>query len=77
MYIGGLTYFSVITTVEERPFYISLVTHIWGIGTVLGPVVSLSCPARPVLLLDVASDLSADRRRLLREQRGMAIGLLY
>ena len=40
MYVGGLTFFSVITTVKERPIYVSLVTPVWGIGTVLGPVVS-------------------------------------
>ena len=41
MYVGGLTFFSVITTVKERPIYVSLVTPVWGVGTVLGPVVSL------------------------------------
>ena len=40
MYIGGLTYFSVMTTPKERPIYVSLVTPVWGLGTVLGPVVS-------------------------------------
>ncbi|RYP45721.1 hypothetical protein DL768_007962 [Monosporascus sp. mg162] len=39
MYVGGLTFFSVITTVKERPIYVSLVTPVWGIGTVLGPVI--------------------------------------
>ncbi|KAH9209061.1 major facilitator superfamily domain-containing protein [Leptodontidium sp. 2 PMI_412] len=39
MYVGGLTFLSVVTSVEERPFYISLVTPVWGIGTVLGPIV--------------------------------------
>ncbi len=42
MYVGGLTFFSVITTPKERPIYISLITPVWGIGTVLGPIVS-SC----------------------------------
>ncbi|TVY75843.1 Efflux pump DEP3 [Lachnellula suecica] len=39
MYTGGLTFLSVATSVEERPFYISLVTPVWGLGTVLGPIV--------------------------------------
>lgn len=42
MYVGGLTFLSVVTSVEERPFYISLVTPVWGIGTVLGPIVRSS-----------------------------------
>ncbi|KAK7993901.1 hypothetical protein PG989_007282 [Apiospora arundinis] len=39
MYIGGLTFLSVVTTPKERPIYISLVTPVWGLGTVLGPLV--------------------------------------
>ncbi|KAH7024955.1 major facilitator superfamily domain-containing protein [Microdochium trichocladiopsis] len=39
MYIGGLTYLSVLTTPRERPFYVSLVTPVWGLGTVLGPLI--------------------------------------
>lgn len=39
MYIGGLTYLSVLTTPQERPFYVSLVTPVWGLGTVLGPII--------------------------------------
>ena len=46
MYVGGLTFFSVITSVKERPIYISLITPTWGIGTVLGPVVR-SDPPKP------------------------------
>jgi MFS family permease len=40
MYIGSLSFFSVITTPKERPIYVSLITPTWGIGTVLGPIVS-------------------------------------
>ena len=40
MYVGSLTFFSVVTTPKERPMYISLITPVWGIGTVLGPIVS-------------------------------------
>ncbi|KAL8848911.1 MAG: hypothetical protein Q9221_006069 [Calogaya cf. arnoldii] len=39
MYVGSLTFFSVVTTERERPMYISLITPVWGIGTVLGPIV--------------------------------------
>ncbi|KAF2878490.1 major facilitator superfamily domain-containing protein [Massariosphaeria phaeospora] len=39
MYVGSLTFFSVITTPKERPIYTSLITPTWGIGTVLGPIV--------------------------------------
>lgn len=41
MYVGSLTFFSVVTTPKERPMYISLITPVWGIGTVLGPIVSI------------------------------------
>lgn len=41
MYLGGLTFLSVATTPRERPIYVSLVTPVWGLGTVLGPIVSL------------------------------------
>ncbi|KAL9122167.1 MAG: hypothetical protein Q9187_001282 [Circinaria calcarea] len=39
MYCGCLTYLSVTTSEYERPRYISLVGLVWGIGTVLGPVI--------------------------------------
>ena len=39
MYMGLLTLLSVTTTNVERPKYLSLTGFIWGIGTVLGPVV--------------------------------------
>ncbi|KAJ6437483.1 glucose-methanol-choline (gmc) oxidoreductase [Purpureocillium lavendulum] len=39
MYLGLLTLLSVTTTNTERPRYLSLTGFIWGIGTVLGPVV--------------------------------------
>ncbi|KAI9656353.1 MAG: hypothetical protein M1831_004605 [Alyxoria varia] len=39
MYLGCLTLLSVNTTEKERPIYLSLIGLIWGIGTVLGPVV--------------------------------------
>ncbi|KAK7440321.1 hypothetical protein CaCOL14_008017 [Colletotrichum acutatum] len=39
MYMGLLTLLSVTTTNIERPKYLSLTGFIWGIGTVLGPVV--------------------------------------
>ncbi|KAK1988890.1 major facilitator superfamily-domain-containing protein [Colletotrichum cereale] len=42
MYMGLLTLLSVTTTNAERPKYLSLTGLIWGIGTVLGPVVGAS-----------------------------------
>jgi MFS family permease len=39
VYIGVMTLLSVTTTLEERPQYISYTGLIWGIGTVLGPIV--------------------------------------
>lgn len=40
IYVGSLTFFSVITTPKERPIYLALISPTWGIGTVLGPIVS-------------------------------------
>lgn len=42
MYSGTLTYVSVCTTLQERASYMAGSTAIWGVGTVLGPVVCLS-----------------------------------
>ncbi|KAK7716874.1 hypothetical protein SLS57_006557 [Botryosphaeria dothidea] len=39
MYVGGITYFNVTTTPNERPIYVSLISPVWGLGTVLGPIV--------------------------------------
>jgi MFS family permease len=44
IYVGSLTFFSVVTTPKERPLYIALISPTWGIGTVLGPIVSLPRP---------------------------------
>ena len=41
IYVGSLTFFSVVTTPKERPIYIALISPTWGIGTVLGPIVGL------------------------------------
>jgi MFS family permease len=46
IYVGSLTFFSVVTTPKERPLYIALIAPTWGIGTVLGPIVSLPRAAR-------------------------------
>lgn len=47
MYSGTLTYVSVLTSAKERPAYLAGSTVIWGIGSVLGPVVRVvySCDA--------------------------------
>lgn len=42
MYSGTLTYISLSTTLKERPAYMAGTHAMWGIGTVLGPVVSES-----------------------------------
>ncbi|RFN54547.1 major facilitator superfamily domain, general substrate transporter [Fusarium flagelliforme] len=39
MYAGTLTYVAVCTSMEERAAYMAGSTVVWGIGTVLGPVV--------------------------------------
>ena len=58
MYVGCLTYISILTSVEERPMYMGLIGLVWyvalrssshdskiirrGVGTILGPVVSIA-----------------------------------
>lgn len=39
MYVGVMTLLSVTTSVQERPMYVGLTGLVWGIGTVLGPIV--------------------------------------
>ncbi|KAL8729269.1 MAG: hypothetical protein Q9166_004890 [cf. Caloplaca sp. 2 TL-2023] len=39
MYVGCLTYLSVTTSMQERPIYMGATGLVWGVGTVLGPVV--------------------------------------
>jgi len=39
MYLGLLNFLAVLTTIRERPIYNGLVGLVWGLGTVLGPVV--------------------------------------
>ncbi|KIH86272.1 hypothetical protein SPBR_08884 [Sporothrix brasiliensis 5110] len=39
MYLGGLTHFSVLTSPRTRGTYITGIVFVWGIGSVLGPVV--------------------------------------
>ncbi|KAJ8108016.1 hypothetical protein ONZ43_g6553 [Nemania bipapillata] len=39
MYSGGLSYIASLTTINERPIYTAGVAVIWGLGSVLGPVV--------------------------------------
>ncbi|KAL8675875.1 MAG: hypothetical protein Q9224_007361, partial [Gallowayella concinna] len=39
MYVGCLTYLSVTTSMEERPIYMGATSLVWGLGTVLGPLV--------------------------------------
>ena len=39
MYQGSLTLISLLTTTQERPIYMSWCSFVWGLGTVLGPLV--------------------------------------
>ena len=39
MYLGGLTHFSALTPPQTRGTYITGITFVWGIGSILGPVV--------------------------------------
>lgn len=39
VYVGGMTYVSVLTLPNERPLYLAGIMSIWGIGNVLGPIV--------------------------------------
>ncbi|KAF9880620.1 hypothetical protein CkaCkLH20_01662 [Colletotrichum karsti] len=39
IYVGSLTFFTVVPTSKERPIYVALISPVWGIGTVLGPVI--------------------------------------
>ena len=39
MYIGVMTFIGSLTTTQEKPIYISLGGIVWGLGTVLGPVI--------------------------------------
>ncbi|OIW32212.1 MFS general substrate transporter, partial [Coniochaeta ligniaria NRRL 30616] len=39
VYVGGLTYISILTTPNERPLYLAILMSVWGFGNVLGPIV--------------------------------------
>ncbi|KAB5571970.1 major facilitator superfamily domain-containing protein [Coniochaeta sp. 2T2.1] len=39
LYVGALTYISVLTTSGERPLYLAILMSVWGFGNVLGPIV--------------------------------------
>lgn len=45
MHSGCLTYIAISTTMKERPMYMSGIAMLWGLGSVLGPVVSSVYPA--------------------------------
>lgn len=38
-YVGVMTILSVMTTLQERPLYVSTTGILWGAGTILGPVI--------------------------------------
>ncbi|KAK7995532.1 hypothetical protein PG990_014305 [Apiospora arundinis] len=39
MYSGGLSYIAALTSLKERPMYTAGIAVLWGVGSVLGPVV--------------------------------------
>lgn len=39
VYAGGLTYISVTTNKHERPLYLAGIIVVWGVGSVLGPII--------------------------------------
>jgi MFS family permease len=39
MYLGLLNLISITTTIRERPAYMGGIGVVWGIGTILGPVI--------------------------------------
>lgn len=47
MYIGVMTLIGSITTLQERPLYISFGGIVWGVGTVLGPVIGAAFTSSP------------------------------
>jgi MFS family permease len=50
MYSGTLTYVSVLTDHQEKPAYLAGSTVVWGIGSVLGPVVGLGVSVVTLLI---------------------------
>ncbi|KAF7681037.1 mfs drug efflux transporter [Alternaria burnsii] len=39
MYSGSLSYIAILTSLKERPIYMAGVALVWGLGSVLGPVI--------------------------------------
>lgn len=44
MYVGLMAMIAAITTTQERPMYLGLTGLTWGLGTVLGPIISGAFP---------------------------------
>ncbi|KAH8675589.1 MFS drug efflux transporter [Xylariales sp. PMI_506] len=47
MYLGALNHFSALTSREERATYITGIAFVWGIGSILGPVIGGSFSVSP------------------------------
>lgn len=62
MYSGTLSFVAMLTTIEERPIYMAGSTVIWGIGSVLGPVVSS--------ISVIISNMCADRGAIIYRLAG-------
>ena len=59
MYSGTLTYVSVLCGQQEKPAYLAGSTVIWGIGSVLGPVVRFLLTIRDLYMLTISFRLVA------------------
>ncbi|AEO60461.1 hypothetical protein MYCTH_2120491 [Thermothelomyces thermophilus ATCC 42464] len=53
IYVGGLTYISVLTTSNERPLYLAICMSVWGFGNVLGPILPIAALFAPAFLFSL------------------------
>jgi len=75
MYSGTLTYVSVLSDEKEKPAYLAGSTVVWGVGSVLGPVVRTTLQLRPYRMY--ANFPPLGRRRLCGKQRHLEMGMLF
>lgn len=72
MYSGTLTYVSVLTNEQEKPAYLAGSTVVWGIGSVLGPVVSPLSRLVNDSRLIISGRLAAHSQQVVRPGDGYA-----
>ena len=58
MYSGTLSFVAMLTPIEERPIYMAGSTVVWGVGSVLGPVVSC-------IFLVIISNMCTDHGKIV------------